>query len=106
MGVNKHNMRNNSKKSQIDTHGLCLNEYKNNKNNAKVYYERSTGKSPEMEVSKAISKILKPKIKNNSKVLDVGCATGHFYRSLKKRINKNFYYTGTDPYEIFLKNFG
>ena len=41
-----------------------LNEYKNNKNNAKVYYERSTGKSPEMEVSKAISKILKPKIKN------------------------------------------
>ena len=26
-----------------------------------------------------------------------------FYRSLKKRINKKFYYTGVDPYEIFLK---
>ena len=28
---------------------------------------------------------------------------GHFYRSLKKRIKKNFFYTGCDPYEIFLK---
>jgi len=103
MGINKFNMKKNSKKSKIDKYRLCSNEYKNNRNNAKVYFDRSIGKSPEMEVSKAIAKILKSKIKENEKILDVGCATGHFYRSIKKRINKKFYYTGIDPYEIFLK---
>ncbi len=92
-----------SKKSKIDNHGLCLNEYKNNKNNAEVYFKRSVGASPEMETSKAMASLIGKKIKNNNKVLDVGCATGHFYRSLKKKITKNFYYTGVDPYEIFLK---
>lgn len=95
-------MKKNDKRSKIDKHGLCLNEYENNFNNAKVYFDRATGKSPEMEVSKAIANILKPKIKNGSKLLDVGCACGHYYRSIKKRVKKNFFYTGTDPYEIFL----
>ncbi len=91
-----------NKKSIIDKHGLCLNEYKNNYNNAKVYYDRTVGKSPEMEVSKAMANLLKKIVIKNDKLLDVGCATGHFYRSIKKRVNKNFYYTGTDPYSIFL----
>ena len=102
MGVNKFNMKKIIKKSKIDKNGLCLNEYENNFNNAKIYFDRATGKSPEMEVSKAIANILKPKIKNGSKLLDVGCACGHYYRSIKKRVKKNFFYTGTDPYEIFL----
>ena len=102
MGVNKFNMKKIIKKSKIDKHGLCLNEYENNFNNAKIYFDRATGKSPEMEVSKAIANILKPKIKSGSKLLDVGCACGHYYRSIKKRVKKNFFYTGTDPYEIFL----
>ena len=103
MGVNKINMKNNSKKTKIDKHGLCLNEYENNFNNAKVYFDRAIGKKPEMEVSKALANILKNKIKNNDKILDVGCACGHFYRSIKKRVKKNFYYTGIDPYSIFLE---
>ena len=102
MGVNKFNMKKILKKSKIDKHGLCLNEYENNFNNAKVYFDRATGKSPEMEVSKAIANILKPKIKNGSRLLDVGCACGHYYRSIKKKVKKDFFYTGTDPYEIFL----
>ena len=102
MGVNKFNMKKIIKKSKIDKHGLCLNEYENNFNNAKIYFDRATGKSPEMEVSKAIASILKPKIKSGNKLLDVGCACGHYYRSIKKRVKKNFFYTGTDPYEIFL----
>ena len=102
MGVNKFNMKKIIKKSKIDEYGLCLNEYENNFNNAKIYFDRATGKSPEMEVSKAIANILKPKIKSGSKLLDVGCACGHYYRSIKKRVKKNFFYTGTDPYEIFL----
>ena len=102
MGVNKFNMKKIIKKSKIDKHGLCLNEYENNFNNAKIYFDRATGKSPEMEVSKAIANILKSKIKSGNKLLDVGCACGHYYRSIKKRVKKNFFYTGTDPYEIFL----
>jgi len=92
-----------SKSSKIDKYGLCSNEYKNNKNNADVYFKRAIGASPEMEVSKAMAKILKRHVKKDDKILDVGCASGHFYRSLKKRIKKNFNYTGVDPYKIFLK---
>ena len=87
---------------RIDKYGLCLEEYTNNKNNAKVYYDRATGKSPEMEVSKALAKIIKKIIKKDEKILDVGCACGHYYRSLKNKIKKNFFYTGLDPYKIFL----
>ena len=93
-----------NKRPIINEYGLCLNEYQDNKNNAKVYYNRAIGKSPEMEVSKQMAKIIKPLIKKNEKVLDVGCASGHFYRSLKNTINKRFHYLGMDPYEIFLKN--
>lgn len=95
---------NKNKKSVIDKYGLCLNEYKNNKNNAKVYFDRAIGKSEEMETSKAMATILNRYVKKNNQILDVGCASGHFYRSLEKRIKKNFFYTGTDPYEIFLKH--
>ena len=102
MGVNKFNMKINKKLSKIDKYGLCLNEYENNFNNAKVYFERATGKKPEMEVSKAMANIIKKKIKKDDHILDIGCACGHYYRSIKKRVNKNFYYTGTDPYKIFL----
>ena len=104
MGVNQLNMKKISKKSKIDKYGLCLNEYENNFNNAKVYFDRAIGKKPEMEVSKAMANILKDKIKKNNHILDVGCACGHYYRSIKKRVKKNFFYTGTDPYKIFLDN--
>ena len=79
-------------RNKIDKYGLCLEEYTSNKNNADVYFKRAIGKYPEMEVSKALSKIVNKTIKNNEKVLDVGCATGHFYRSLKKELKKLFLY--------------
>ena len=91
-----------TKKPIINKYGLCLNEYKNNINNANVYYRRAIGKSPEMEVSKAMAEFVKRKISKNEKILDVGCASGHFYRSLKKKISSNFSYTGCDPYQIFI----
>ena len=95
-------MKKNNKKIIIDKYGLCLNEYKDNLNNAEIYYKRAIGKLPEMETSKAMAKVLNKLIVKNDKVLDVGCASGHFYRSLSREIKKNFYYTGIDPYEIFL----
>ena len=46
-----------------------------------------------MEVSKAMALFVKKKIFKNDKILDVGCASGHFYRSLKKKdIIKFFLY--------------
>ena len=48
---------------RFDKYGLCLEEYTNNYNNAKVYYNRAVGKSPEMEVSKAMAKIIKKYIR-------------------------------------------
>ena len=102
MGAYKYNMKT-QKKPIIDKNGLCLNEYKKNHNNAKVYYERAIGKAPEMETSKAIANQLKKFINKDDRILDVGCGCGHFYRSIKKRVKKNFYYTGLDPYQIFLK---
>ena len=87
---------------KLDKFGLCLEEYTNNKNNAQIYYNRAIGKSPEMEVSKALAKIVKKIIKKDQKVLDVGCACGHYYRSLRREIKNNFFYTGVDPYKIFL----
>ena len=95
-------MKRKKQKPLIDKYGLCLNEYKDNKNNANIYYKRAIGKLPEMETSKAMAKLLKKLVKKNNKVLDVGCASGHFYRSLNREIRKNFYYTGVDPYDIFL----
>ena len=73
-----------------------------NKVNVRTYYNRAIGKTPEMETSKAIAKILKKIVKKDYKVLDVGCACGHFYRSLKREIDVNFLYTGVDPYKILL----
>ena len=75
-------MKKNSKQSKIDKYGLCLNEYENNFNNAKVYFDRATGRRPEMEVSKALSLILK----QNKKMTNVSCwmRHGHYYRSIKK----------------------
>jgi len=46
---------------RIDKFGLCLDEYENNKNNANIYFKRATGHLPEMEVSKALAKIVKKK---------------------------------------------
>mgnify|MGYP001422597069 CR=1 FL=1 len=47
---------------------------------------------PEMEASKQLVKIVKKKYKRGDKILDFGCAAGHFYLSLKKLDNKIHYY--------------
>ena len=90
-------------KNRINKYGLCLEEYTSNINNAQVYYKRAIGKSPEMEVSKSLSKILINLVKKDFKILDVGCATGHFYRSIKKRVKKNFFIQVAILMTFFLK---
>ena len=50
---------------------------------------------PEMEASKQVSDIIKKRYKKGYKILDFGCAAGHFYQSLK-RIDKDINYCGFD----------
>jgi 2-polyprenyl-3-methyl-5-hydroxy-6-metoxy-1,4-benzoquinol methylase len=56
---------------------------------------------PEMECSKKLSKIIKKIYKPGYKVLDFGCASGHYYNTLKK-IDKNINYTGFDSTENYI----
>lgn len=69
--------------------------------------KRVQKKLPEMEASKQLVKILKKIYKKNDKILDFGCAAGHYYNSIK-RLNKNISYTGFDvtkEYIDFAKKF-
>lgn len=56
---------------------------------------------PEMECSKQLSEIIKKVYKPGYKILDFGCAAGHYYNTLKK-IHKNINYTGFDSTENYI----
>ncbi len=68
-----------------------------------VLFKRAIGKSPEMESSKAAAKIIKDIIKENYQILDVGCGPGHYFRSLKNKINTNFKYSGVDVNSVYIE---
>ena len=87
---------------RLDLNNMCLDEYEKNTGDSDVYYKRATGEFPEMECSKALAQILANHIKNGQSILDVGCADGHYYRSLRNKIKFEFKYTGVDPYPIML----
>ncbi len=76
-------------------------------NNDKVYgdlfYKRATGELPEMESSKALAKIVVELIRENDKILDVGCGGGHYLRSLDNALNVKFLYEGIDATEYYIK---
>ena len=57
---------------------------------------------PEMECSKQLTQIIKRFYKPGYKVLDFGCASGHYFNSLKK-IDKNIDYTGFDATKVYIK---
>ena len=65
-------------------------------------YSRATGKLPEMESAKQLRKIL-GKIHNEESVLDVGCASGHYLRSIRI-INNDCIYTGVDATKKYIDN--
>lgn len=69
-------------------YGLCLEEYQKNEVQADVYYKRAVGIYPEMESSKAVANFVKKYVKDNSSILDVGCACGQYFRSLDRVIKK------------------
>lgn len=82
----------------------CLNVSENNYKYLKLSRDRAKGIIQEMEVAKAYSKIMKKDIKRNSKLIDIGCLSGHFLYSFRKRLNKSFHYAGLDPFSHHIKS--
>jgi 2-polyprenyl-3-methyl-5-hydroxy-6-metoxy-1,4-benzoquinol methylase len=64
--------------------------------------KRVVGKLPEMEASKQLKEIIKKIYKPNHKILDFGCAAGHYLKTLKK-LDKNISYTGFDITKDYIK---
>lgn len=56
---------------------------------------------PEMESTKQLVNILKPIYKKNMKILDVGCAAGHYYLGLMK-LDDQINYTGVDATKNYI----
>lgn len=59
-------------------------------------YQRATGELPEMESTKQLVKMMAGVYSKGMRILDVGCAAGHYYRSLAK-FDEAIDYTGVDP---------
>ena len=50
-----------------------------------LFFDRATGKLPEMESSKAAAARITALAKSGDSLLDVGCGAGHYYRSIRSR---------------------
>ncbi len=48
-----------------------------------LFFDRATGKLPEMESSKAAAARITALAKSGDSLLDVGCGAGHYYRSIR-----------------------
>jgi SAM-dependent methyltransferase len=62
----------------------------------KVFYARAIGEAPEMESSKATAKKLKGLVTAETRLLDVGCGSGHYLRTLRRECALSFNYQGVD----------
>jgi len=65
-------------------------------------FKRVKKQLPEMECAKQLREILGKIYKKKMEVLDIGCASGHYYNSLKK-IDKDISYTGMDSTYEYIK---
>jgi len=75
--------------------------WKKNKNVEARTFQRVKNKLSEMESAKQLRKIIFKLYKPGMQVLDVGCASGHYYNSIKK-IDKNISYCGLDPTKAYI----
>jgi SAM-dependent methyltransferase len=70
-------------------------------------FKRVTGELPEMESTKQLVELISEIYAPGMKILDVGCAAGHYYHGLI-RIDENLKYHGVDataPYISFAQNY-
>ena len=78
--------------------------WNNDKEYGELLSERATGKRDDMECAKFLCSLLKPLYRKQDSILDVGCAAGHYLRTLRTRLDTDINYTGCDatPYYIEL----
>lgn len=91
----------------LNEYGQCIEEYNENEFYSDVHYKRATGEMPEMVSSRKVASLisdwyLKQESTNKIKILDVGCSAGHYFRSLKNRLDFPFDWIGVEPYDLFL----
>lgn len=65
-------------------------------------YKRVTGELPEMESTKQLVELVADIYKPGMKVLDVGCAAGHYYNGLS-RIDSEISYHGVDATSAYIE---
>ena len=65
-------------------------------------YKRVTGELPEMESTKQLVELVREIYQPGMKILDVGCAAGHYYKGLQ-RIDPAINYTGVDATVPYIK---
>jgi ubiquinone/menaquinone biosynthesis C-methylase UbiE/uncharacterized protein YbaR (Trm112 family) len=69
------------------------------------YYKRAKGELPEKEASISFANLLAKKdlYEKNATYLDIGCATGHFLKSFRNKLDKKIQYTGIDISSEYLQ---
>lgn len=65
-------------------------------------YKRTIGELPEMECSKQLRELVSTVYKSGNTILDVGCASGHYYNSLAV-MDQNIQYAGIDATDDYIK---
>lgn len=65
-------------------------------------YQRVKGELPIMESTKQLMNIVKGIYEPNMKILDVGCASGHYYNGLRQ-IDDQLEYTGFDSTKAYIE---
>jgi ubiquinone/menaquinone biosynthesis C-methylase UbiE len=65
-------------------------------------YNRATGELPEMESSRAVSKVVAKVFREGDTILDVGCGCGHYLRGLDRELPAGFSYQGVDATEHYI----
>ena len=64
-------------------------------------YKRVTGELPEMESTKQLVELVGQVYAQGMRVLDVGCAAGHYYKGLV-RLDPSLIYTGVDATKKYI----
>lgn len=66
-------------------------------------FKRATGELPEMESSKKLASEVARVLRTGDSILDVGCGSGHYLRSLRRVLAHDVTYTGVDATEYYIQ---
>ncbi len=70
--------------------------WKNSPAYGELLFKRAIGELPEMESSKSVAAKLKGVYQPGDTILDVGCGAGHYLRSYRRELGKDFQFFGLD----------